>query len=102
MRSNAASISLILQRCNRTFETGLDETCLSDERCEALARANGMTPAQIALAWCHSLRFVGSTIIGATNLQQLQENNETFPLQLPEQVVNDINAIHTEITNPRQ
>ncbi|MDL2358094.1 MAG: aldo/keto reductase, partial [Pseudomonadota bacterium] len=34
----------------------------------ALARANGMTPAQMALAWCYSRWFVASTIIGATSL----------------------------------
>ena len=32
----------------------------------ALARAHGMTPAQMALAWCYSRWFVASTIIGAT------------------------------------
>ena len=36
----------------------------------ALARANGMTPAQMALAWCYSRWFVASTIIGATTLAQ--------------------------------
>ena len=40
----------------------------------ALARANGMTPAQMALAWCYSRWFVASTIIGATSLAQLKEN----------------------------
>ena len=35
----------------------------------ALARANGLTPAQLALAWCYSRWFVASTIIGATSLE---------------------------------
>jgi aryl-alcohol dehydrogenase-like predicted oxidoreductase len=38
----------------------------------ALARANGMTPAQMALAWCYTRWFVASTIIGATTLAQLK------------------------------
>ena len=31
----------------------------------ALARAHGMTPAQLALAWCYTRWFVAATIIGA-------------------------------------
>ena len=34
----------------------------------ALARAHGLTPAQLALAWCYSRWFVASTIIGATSV----------------------------------
>ncbi len=32
------------------------------KRYAALARVNGMTPAQLALAWCYSRWFVASTI----------------------------------------
>lgn len=59
-----------------------------------LARAHGMTPAQLALAWCRTRWFVGSTIIGATNLTQLKENIDAFELTLSDDVVAAINAIH--------
>ena len=68
----------------------------------ALARANGMTPAQMALAWCYSRSFVASTIIGATTLAQLEENIDAFDLTLDAGVVDAINAIHARITNPGQ
>jgi aryl-alcohol dehydrogenase-like predicted oxidoreductase len=71
-------------------------------RYAALARANGMTPAQLALAWCYSRWFVSSTIIGATNMTQLKENIDAFSISLPEDVVKGINAIHADITNPGQ
>lgn len=67
-----------------------------------LARANGMTPTQLALAWCYSRWFVASTIIGATTLEQLQENIDALSIQLPGSVVDAINTIHLEITNPGQ
>ena len=67
-----------------------------------LARANGMSPAQMALAWCYTRWFVASTIIGATSLTQLEENIDAFELKLPDAVVSAINAIHAEITNPGQ
>ncbi len=68
----------------------------------ALARANGMTPAQMALAWCYSRWFVGSTIIGATTMAQLKENIDASEITLSQDVVDGINAIHARITNPGQ
>jgi aryl-alcohol dehydrogenase-like predicted oxidoreductase len=68
----------------------------------ALARANGMTPAQMALAWCYSRWFVASTIIGATTLAQLKENIDAFGTQLDDSVVKAINAIHQANPNPGQ
>lgn len=72
------------------------------KRYAALARANSMTPAQLALAWCYSRWCVASTIIGATSLSQLQENIDAFSIKLSDDMINSINAIHTEITNPGQ
>ena len=71
-------------------------------RYAALARANGMTPAQLALAWCYSRWFVASTIIGATTLSQLTENIDAFSLRLSDEVIKSVNAIHAEIANPGQ
>ena len=67
-----------------------------------LARANGMTPAQMALAWCYSRWFVASTIIGATTLEQLKENIDAAQVALSPEVVDAIDAIHARITNPGQ
>jgi aryl-alcohol dehydrogenase-like predicted oxidoreductase len=68
----------------------------------ALARENGMTPAQMALAWCYSRWFVASTIIGATSLAQLKENIDAAEITLPEHVVAAIDAIHARLPNPGQ
>jgi aryl-alcohol dehydrogenase-like predicted oxidoreductase len=67
-----------------------------------LARENGMTPAQMALAWCYSRWFVASTIIGATTLAQLKENIDAADFTLPEHVVAAIDAIHASLPNPGQ
>ncbi|MES2019654.1 MAG: aldo/keto reductase [Pseudomonadota bacterium] len=66
----------------------------------ALARAHGMTPATMALAWCYSRWFVASTIVGATSLAQLKENIDAFDTTLSHDVVAAIDAIHARITNP--
>ena len=66
----------------------------------ALARANGLSPAQMALAWCYTRWFVASTIIGATTLAQLKENIDAVASTLPADLVAAIDAIHARITNP--
>lgn len=71
-------------------------------RYAALARDNGMTPTQMALAWCYSRWCVASTIIGATNVEQLREDIDAWSAKLPEQVAEGIDSIHREITNPAQ
>lgn len=68
----------------------------------ALARAQGMTPAQMALAWCYTRWFVASTIIGATTLEQLKENIDAAGLVLPRDLADRIDAIHARWTNPGQ
>ncbi|WP_296949074.1 aldo/keto reductase [uncultured Massilia sp.] len=68
----------------------------------ALARANGLTPAQMAIAWCCTRWFVASTIVGATNLDQLKENIDAEGIELSLEVVKAIDAIHARFTNPGQ
>jgi len=68
----------------------------------ALARAHGMLPSQMALAWCYSRWFVGSTIIGATNLAQLKENIDAADLMLSAEVLKGIEEIHGRYMNVGQ
>jgi aryl-alcohol dehydrogenase-like predicted oxidoreductase len=67
-----------------------------------LARDNGLSPAQMALAWCYSRWFIDSTIIGATKLSQLKENIDALTIALPDELIATINSIHADITNPGQ
>lgn len=74
----------------------------ASRRYAALARANGMTPTELALAWCYSRWFIASTIIGATTMTQLKENIDAFSVKLSDEVIKGVNAIHRDITNPGQ
>ncbi len=78
------------------------EVIEASKRYAALARAHGITPVQLALAWCHSRWFVTSTIIGATNLVQLKENIAAFDVQLSDEIILGVNKIHAEMNNPGQ
>ena len=66
----------------------------------ALARRHGLKPAQMAQAFVASRWFVGSTIVGATNLEQLAENLAACEMQLPDEVLAGIEAIHLRYPNP--
>jgi aryl-alcohol dehydrogenase-like predicted oxidoreductase len=59
-----------------------------------------LKPSQMALAFVNTRPFVTSNIIGATNLDQLKENIESIKMGLSQNVLNEIEAVHVEITNP--
>jgi aryl-alcohol dehydrogenase-like predicted oxidoreductase len=65
-----------------------------------LARAHGLDPSQMALAYVNSRPFTGGTIIGATNLDQLALDIGSIDLDLPKEVLDGIEAIHRECSNP--
>lgn len=65
-----------------------------------LARSNSLKPAQMALAWVTSQPFVTSNIIGATTLSQLEENLDSIELELPDDLREQIEAIHKRHTIP--
>jgi len=67
-----------------------------------LARANGMTPVQLAIGWCTSRWFVAATLTGATTLAQLKENIDAYTTHLAPDLVAAVDAIHARITNPGQ
>ncbi|MFK2818830.1 aldo/keto reductase [Flavobacteriaceae sp. LMIT009] len=65
-----------------------------------LAEANNMTLAQMSLAFVNQRPFVTSNIIGATNLAQLKENIGSINVELSDELLQEINAIHNSIPNP--
>lgn len=65
-----------------------------------LARAHGLDPAQMALAYVSSRPFVTSNLIGATTLAQLEKNLASAHLTLGKDVVESIEAIHRRYSNP--
>ncbi|MEQ0923296.1 NADP(H)-dependent aldo-keto reductase [Acinetobacter schindleri] len=70
------------------------------EQYAQLAEQHGLTLTQLALAFIKQQFFVTSTIIGATNLDQLKENIQAFEVNLSEEVLKGIEAIHRQQPNP--
>jgi len=87
----------LYSRFTRYFNPESEAACASYV---ALAREHGLDPAQMALAFVTSRSFVTSNIIGATTLEQLDSNIESFELELTEEVLAGIDAIHKAQPNP--
>jgi len=67
---------------------------------QKLAKKNGMTLTELSLAFINQLPFVTSNIIGATKMSQLKENIGSINFDLSDDIINEINAIHSLIPNP--
>ena len=65
-----------------------------------LAEENNLSLAQMSLAFVTQQPFVLSNIIGATNLEQLEENIDSIHVELSEDLLAKINAIHSRMPNP--
>ena len=65
-----------------------------------LARDNGMTPTQMALAFCYTRWSVACTLIGVTSVAQLEENLNVWGTELSAQVLTEIDAIRLTHRDP--
>ena len=79
---------------------GRPEALYAARRYNALAKANGMTPTQMALAFCYTKWQVASTIIGVTSRQQLDEDLNAWGTTLTPEVLAQIDAIRWELRDP--
>jgi aryl-alcohol dehydrogenase-like predicted oxidoreductase len=70
------------------------------EKYMAVARRYGLDPAQMALAFVNSRPFLTATIVGATNLAQLQSNIASIGVKLSSEILAEIEAVNREYTYP--
>jgi aryl-alcohol dehydrogenase-like predicted oxidoreductase len=66
----------------------------------AVARRHGLDPAQMAIAFVMSQRFVASTLIGATTMEQLKINLASEGLRLPAEVLDELEQVQRRNPNP--
>jgi aryl-alcohol dehydrogenase-like predicted oxidoreductase len=79
---------------------GRPEALAAARRYNALARENGMTPTQMALAWCYTRWQSASTIIGVTSVAQLDEDLDAWGTKLSPEVLAQIDRVRWEIRDP--
>ena len=79
---------------------GRPEAFATAKRYNALAREHGLTPTQLALAFCYTQWRVASTIIGVTSLAQLDEDLDAWGTTLSPELLKAIDAIRWELRDP--
>ena len=79
---------------------GRPEALEASRRYNALARANGMTPTQMALAFCYTKWQVASTIIGVTSVAQLDEDLDAWGTTLSPELLAAIDQIRWTHRDP--
>jgi aryl-alcohol dehydrogenase-like predicted oxidoreductase len=63
------------------------------DRLRAIAAAHNATPAQVALAWVLSKSAVTSVLIGASKMEQLEDNLGAVNLELSAEDVHELNEL---------
>jgi aryl-alcohol dehydrogenase-like predicted oxidoreductase len=81
---------------------GRPEALDTARRYNALAREHGLTPAQLALAFCYTNWRVASTIIGVTTVSQLDECLDAWGTKLSSELLAAIDRIRWESRDPAQ
>jgi aryl-alcohol dehydrogenase-like predicted oxidoreductase len=88
--------SIATQRWGRT------DTLAAAREYNALALAHGLTPAQMALAFCYGNWRVASTLIGVTSIEQLDQNLAVWGTKLSPELLAAIDAIRWRRRDPAQ
>jgi aryl-alcohol dehydrogenase-like predicted oxidoreductase len=63
------------------------------ERLKGIAEAHGATPAQVALAWLLAKPVVASVLVGASKLDQLEDNLGAVDLELTPEEMTELNKL---------
>jgi aryl-alcohol dehydrogenase-like predicted oxidoreductase len=79
---------------------GRPEALIAARQYNALARAHGLTPTQLALAFCYTKWQVASTIIGVTSVAQLDEDLNAWGTTLTPELLTQIDAIRWQLRDP--
>jgi len=65
-----------------------------------IAQQRGLTPVQLAIGWLRSRWFVGSIIVGATSVAQLDESIAAAQVDLDRETLAEIEAVQLRYPNP--
>ena len=92
---------LALYESVRMQRWGRPEALTAARRYNTLALEAGMTPTQLALAFCYTKWQVASTIIGVTSLAQLDANIDAYNGQpLAPELLAEIDRIRWDVRDP--
>lgn len=77
-----------------------EEAVMATRKYKEIADKHGLSLTHLSLAFVNQQPFVTSNIIGATTMEQLKENIESINVELSDEIMKEINAVHNSIPNP--
>jgi len=82
-----------------------EQTLAAADAYAAIAESASLTPAELAILWCRTRRYVehGAVIVGGTTVAQLKENLDAFalpPSRLTQEMEDAINEVHMRCPDP--
>ena len=86
----------------RKMRWGRPAALAAARRYNQLARDHGLSPTQLALAFCYRSWRVASTLIGVTSLAHLDENLDAWSVQLSPELLAAVDAIRLACRDPAQ
>ncbi len=95
-----AQARLTRYESTRQQRWGRPDALTAARRYNAMAHHHGMTPVQMALAFCYTKWQVASTIIGVTTIEQLEQDAGLWGTTLSEEVLREIDQIRWEMRDP--
>jgi aryl-alcohol dehydrogenase-like predicted oxidoreductase len=81
---------------------GRPESVIATRRYMEIAHAYGLTPTQLAIAFCVHKPCIASTIVGATSVAQLGECLDSAEVVLKPDVLQAIDAVRWDMRDPAQ
>lgn len=81
---------------------GRPESVLATRRYLQIARAYGLSPTQLALAFCQHKSCIASTIVGATSVAQLAQCIDTAEVVLKPEILDAVDAVRWDMRDPAQ
>ena len=65
-----------------------------------ISKKHNLDMSQMSIKFCEIQDFMTSVIIGATTMEQLKTNVESVNVKLKTEIINEINKIHAQHSNP--
>jgi aryl-alcohol dehydrogenase-like predicted oxidoreductase len=91
---------LVMYESIRRQRWGRESALAAARLYNQMARDHGLTPIQLALAFCFNKWQVASTIIGVTSLAQLKENIEAVSIKLDHSLMKLIDELRFRFRDP--
>jgi len=77
-----------------------EQSLIATQKYDEIAKTHNLSLAQMSLAFVNQQPFVTSNIIGATSLEQLSENVNSIDIVLSEEILSQIEKVHSLMPNP--